>query len=86
MTVAVAIVVFLVAYDNGGFGESTRDMLAIVLWWALILCARARDLATCAYSAGRVVQARLLAAFGVWTLLSVMWAADAGARTPSSRG
>ncbi len=37
MTVAVAVVVFLVAYDNGGFGESTRGLLAIGMWWVVIL-------------------------------------------------
>ena len=37
ITVAVAVVVFLVAYDNGGFAESTRGILGIAVWWVIFL-------------------------------------------------
>jgi O-Antigen ligase len=77
ITVAVAVVVVLVGYDNGGFGESTRDTLAILLWWLLIIC-----VAIGVWPLTRVPRAAwavggLLALFGLWTLLSVFWAADA---------
>ncbi len=37
ITAAVAVVVFLVAYDNGGFAESTRGIIGIGVWWVIIL-------------------------------------------------
>ena len=77
VTVAVAIVVFLVAYDNGGFGESTRDTLAIVLWWMLILCVGLGVWPLARTPRAAWLTGGLLAAFGLWTLLSVLWAANA---------
>jgi hypothetical protein len=76
-TVAVAATVFVVAYDNGGFGESTRDSLAILLWWAVIL-----GLALAIWPLARVPRAALVAgglfvAFGLFALFSTGWAADA---------
>src|SRR5689334_16842698 len=77
LTLAVAVVVFLVAYDNGGFGESTRDTLAIVLWWVLILCVGLGIWPLARTPAAAWITGGLLAAFGLWTLLSGFWAADA---------
>ena len=77
LTVAVAIVVFLVAYDNGGFGESTRDTVGIILWWVLVLCVGLGVWPLARIPRAAWVTGGLLAAFGLWTLLSVFWAADA---------
>jgi len=76
-TLVIALVVFLVAYDNGGFGESTRDMLAIALWWVLILGVAfgIAPLARVPFAA--LVTGGLLASFGLFTLLSTAWAVDA---------
>ncbi len=76
-TIAVAIAVFVVAYDNGGFGESTRDSFAILLWWAAILGLGLAIWPLARVSRGALVTGALLAAFGLFTLLSVAWAADA---------
>lgn len=76
-TVIVALVVFVVAYDNGGFGESTRDMLAIALWWALILGVALGIVPLVRAPVAALVAGGLLAAFGFFTLLSTAWASDA---------
>jgi O-antigen ligase len=77
VTLTVAIIVFLVAYDNGGFGESSRDTLAIVLWWMLILCVALGVWPLARTPLAAWLTGGLLAAFGLWTLLSVLWAANA---------
>jgi hypothetical protein len=77
LTLAVAVVVFLVAYDNGGFGESTRDTFAIVLWWVVILCIALAIWPLARTPVAAWATGGLLAAFGLWTLLSAFWAADA---------
>ena len=76
-TTIVAVVVFLVAYDNGGFGESTRDTVGIALWWVLILCIGLAVWPLSRISRAAWVIGGLVTAFGLWTLLSVVWAADA---------
>ncbi len=77
VTALVAIVVFLVAYDNGGFGESTRDTLAIVLWWVVILGVALGIVPLVRAPREAVVTGGLLALFAVFTLASTGWAVDA---------
>lgn len=79
MTVLVALVVFAVAYDNGGYGESTRDTLAIAVWWMVILGIALGIWPLVRTGAGAFVAGGLLAAFGSFTLLSVVWASDVAA-------
>jgi O-antigen ligase/polysaccharide polymerase Wzy-like membrane protein len=76
-TVVIAVIVYLVGYDSGGFAQSTRDELAILLWW-LIIVAVGLGLWPLA-PAGRkaVVVGALLGGFGLWTLLSAFWAPSA---------
>jgi hypothetical protein len=86
LAVAVAALVFLVAYDNGGYGESTRDTLAIALWWVLILCVGLGVWPLARTPRAAWLVGGLLALFGLWTLLSVFWAADsAGAYAEFTR-
>ena len=77
LTLLVAAVAFVVAYDNGGFGESSRDMLAIALWWALILGVALGIVPLVRAPVAALVTGGLLAAFGFFTLLSTAWASDA---------
>src|SRR5215210_6007469 len=77
LTLAIAAIVFLVAYDDGGFGESTRDMLAIALWWAIILGVALGLVPLARAPLAALVTGGLLGAFGLLTLLSVVWAVDA---------
>ena len=76
-TVAVAVAVFVVAYDNGGFGESTRDSFAVLLWWAVVLGLALAVWPLVRLPHGALITGGLLAAFGLFALLSVGWAADA---------
>jgi hypothetical protein len=77
ITLLVAAVAFVVAYDNGGFGESSRDMLAIALWWALILGVALGIVPLVRAPVAALATGALLAAFGFFTLLSTAWASDA---------
>ena len=76
-TVLVAVVVFVLAYDNGGYGESARDSLAILLWWTVVLAIGLGIWPRARVPVAAVVCTGLLAAFGLFTLLSTRWAADA---------
>lgn len=77
ITVAVAVVVFLVGYDNGGFSISTRGILGIGLWWLIILIVAFGLAPRVRAPTGALVTGAFLAAFGFLTLLSVFWAANA---------
>jgi O-Antigen ligase/Tetratricopeptide repeat len=79
LTIAVAAAVFVVAYDNGGFGESTRDSFAILLWWAAILGLGLAIWPLARITRGALVTGTFLAAFGLFTLISAAWASDAAA-------
>ena len=78
ITVAVAVVVFLVAYDNGGFSESTRGFLGIGIWWVVILVVAFGFAPRVRMPTGALVTGALLVAFAFLTLMSVFWAVDAG--------
>jgi hypothetical protein len=74
---AVALLVFVLALQEGGFGLTARGLGAIAVWWALLV-----GVALGALPLGRVPRAvlvggGLLAAFALFTLLSAFWAADA---------
>jgi len=78
-TAAAAVAVFFVAWDNGGYGEATRDSFAVLLWWAVVLALALAIWPVARVTIGALVVGGLLAAFGLFTLLSAGWAADAGA-------
>lgn len=76
---AVAGCVFALSYANGGFDTTTKSYAGISAWWLLgtgaaigIAGARARIDRLALGSLG------LLAAFAVWTLLSMSWSSDGG--------
>lgn len=74
----VALVVFVVSYDNGGAGESTRDTLAILIWWAVILAVGLGIWPLVRTPLAAFATSGFLAAFGLFTLVSIGWAANAG--------
>jgi O-antigen ligase len=85
-TLLVAAAVFLVAYDNGGFGEPTRDILSIVLWWLVILGIGFGIWPLVRTPLPAFVIGGLLLALALFTLLSTGWASDAaGAYTEFTR-
>jgi O-Antigen ligase len=73
----VAGVVFLLAYDRGGFALASRATIAIAAWWALLL-----GVGLGVWPRARVPRAAwivfgLLAAFAVWTFASIWWGESA---------
>jgi hypothetical protein len=72
---AVGLATFLVAYDDGGYGLSSRSIAAIAVWWTLALGAGLRALARPSRPAAIV--AGVLGAFAAWTLASAWWGNDA---------
>ena len=73
----MAAITFWLAFDGGSYGLDSRAVAAIVLWWAagltvvLGLWPLARPPRTA------LVAGALLAAFGAWTGLSILWAESA---------
>ena len=77
LTVAVAAAVFLVAYDNGGYGLPTRSVAGIALWWAIILGVGLGLLPLARIPRAALVTGALLAGLAAWTLASTVWAPSA---------
>jgi O-antigen ligase len=72
----VAAVTFALAYDQGAYSLSSRAIVAIATWWAVVF-----GIAVGAFSPARLrapvrLVGLLLAAFSAWTLASALWAAD----------
>jgi O-Antigen ligase len=76
--IGIAAAVFALSYANGGFAPTTRSYAGIAAWWILGAGA-AIGIASARAGINRlaVVALGLLAAFAVWTLISVNWASDA---------
>jgi len=70
----VAAPLFALAYANGGYGLSSRTLLAVVLWLAIFIAGVLGLLTRRAPPRAAVVAGTLLAAFAGWTLLSTLWA------------
>lgn len=75
---AVALCVFWLSYANGGFDPITRAYAGIAAWWMLGVAA-AIGIGSALVGINRLAlwAVGLLAAFAVWTLISVYWAPDA---------
>jgi hypothetical protein len=83
---AVAAGLFLVAYNEGGFGLAARGIVAIAVWWALLLGVALGPLPLARVPRAAVAGGALLAAFAAFTLLSAAWAPGAaGAVTEANR-
>lgn len=76
--IAVAAAVFALSYANGGFAPTTRAYAGIAAWW-LLGAGAAIGVASARAGIDRLAIAAvgLLAAFAVWTLISIRWAPDA---------
>ena len=78
LALAVAGVLFLLAVDGGSFGETSRDTLAIAIWWVVLLAVAAGLWPVVRLERAAVVAGALLLGFAVWTLASAGWADSAG--------
>jgi hypothetical protein len=74
---ALAIAVFWIAYENGSSSLSARTVLAIAVWWAILLGVGLGFLPRARLDRGVLVVGALLAAFALETFASVFWATDA---------
>jgi O-antigen ligase len=76
--IGVAAAIFALSCVNGGFSATTRAYAGIAAWWILGAGA-AIGIASARAGINRLAVAALglLAAFAVWTLISVNWASDA---------
>ena len=76
--IGVAAAIFALSCVNGGFSHTTQAYAGIAAWWILGAGA-AIGIASARAGINRlaVVALGLLAAFAVWTLISVNWASDA---------
>jgi len=76
-TAAIAVLLFLTAYDKGAFGLSARASSAIVAVWALLLAFGLGVWPRVRAPRAAWIVAGLLAAFALWTFASVFWAESA---------
>ena len=76
--IGVGLCVFLLSYVNGGFDPTTRAYAGIAAWWMLGVAA-AIGIGSALAGIHRLAfwAIGLLAAFAVWTLISIYWAPDA---------
>jgi tetratricopeptide (TPR) repeat protein len=77
LTAAVAAVTFLVAYDGGTFGLTSRGTLAIGVWWVVLLAVAAGLWPLAGLDRTTLLAGGLLAALAGLTLSSVIWADSA---------
>jgi hypothetical protein len=77
LTALIGFVVFAVAYDNGGYGLSSRSIVGIGIWWAIILGVGLGLLSLGRPPRQALVTGGLLAGFTGWTLASTSWAPSA---------
>src|SRR5881394_2679059 len=76
--IGIAAAVVALSYANGGLAATTRSYAGIAAWW-LLGAGAAIGIASARAGINRLalVLLGLLAAFAVWVLFSVNWAADA---------
>jgi O-antigen ligase len=77
LTGAAAVSFFAIAYDNGSCGLPSRCTLAIALWWAISMGVLFGIVKLGQLTRPARVIAALLAAFCLWTLISIIWAPSA---------
>ena len=76
--IAVAAAVFALSYANGGFDPTTRSYAGIAAWWLLgVGAAIGIGVALAGVDRLALAAVGLLAAFAIWALISINWAADA---------
>lgn len=74
LTAAIAIAVFGLAYDGGSYALTSRNSIAIALWWMLIMTVALGLLPLARPPRSAIWTGGLLTAFAIWTGLSLIWA------------
>lgn len=71
---AVAIALFLVAYDNGSYGLGSRTTVTVAVWWTLPLALALGLLPRRRPTRFQLAAGSLLLGLAGWTALSALWA------------
>jgi hypothetical protein len=77
LTLAVGAAVFALAFESGGYSLTTRNSVAIAVWWAAALAVALSLLPLLRPTRAAIVSAGLLAGFAGLTALSAAWADSA---------
>ena len=67
------LLVFYLALRGGGYDSIVRGEVGIAVWWVVLLGAAVGALPATRLSRSAWIMLGLLAAFGVWTALSISW-------------
>jgi hypothetical protein len=73
---ALAAAVFWVAYDDGSYSLTSRNSIAVIVLWGLLLAWGLGFWPAARIPRAALVSGSLLAAFAGWTGLSALWAAS----------
>lgn len=73
---AIAGGVFWLAYDDGTYGLTSRNSVAVIVLWGLLLASALGFWPATRIPRAALVSGSLLAAFAAWTGLSTLWAAS----------
>ena len=77
IAIVLALATFVAAYDNGSYWLPSRNVLAIAVWWAVIVGVALRALNLEGASRASLVMGGIIAALCAWTFSSVFWAPSA---------
>jgi tetratricopeptide (TPR) repeat protein len=77
LTAAIAAGVFGLAFDKGGYALTTRNAVAIGVWWTVAIAAALALLPRARIPRAALFTGALLALFAAWTALSIAWADSA---------
>jgi O-antigen ligase len=73
---AIAAGIFWVAYDDGSYGLTSRNSIAVIVLWGIVLASAVGLWPAARIPRSALVSGALLAAFAIWTGLSALWAAS----------
>jgi hypothetical protein len=74
---ALAAGVFWLAYDQGSYTLTSRNSIAVVVLWTIVLASAVGFWPAARVPGPALVSGSLLGAFALWTGLSALWAASA---------
>lgn len=77
LALAVGVAIFWLAYDQGTYGTVSRSAVGVLVWWAIFLIAAVSILPLLRPPRAALFVGSFLAAFAVWTLISVSWSDSA---------
>ena len=79
VSILVAVAVFAVAFDDGGYGIPARGSIAIAAWWGVILAVGLRVRRGEPLPWVSVAVGALLAGLALWSLASIQWSSSSEA-------